>query len=234
MNRLGCIEKLHDGSPQILPSMLLCDFAELRDEIRRLEKAGYNALHLDVMDGVFVPNFTYGMTIVEAVRKCTELILDVHLMMVHPEKYLVQFRQAGADVITIHAEAADHPDRLLNEIRNLDAVAGIAINPSTPVDRIQNCLPYADLVLVMSVDAGFGAQSFNHGVLPKFAQLKNLADSNRVLLQIDGGVNQSTIASARRAGAQLFVVGSAIFRTDDYLDVRKKLAAELDGVHERN
>ena len=158
--RRNCIINLREASPAVLPSLLLCDFGNLEHEIERLEEAGVAALHLDVMDGVFVPNFTYGMTIVSALRKLTDLPLDVHLMMVHPEKYVEQFYEAGADIITVHAEATDDAPALLQQIRALGAAAGIAVNPDTPISEIKASLPHADLALVMSVHAGFGGQSF--------------------------------------------------------------------------
>ena len=211
--------------------MLLCDFANLEHEIRKLEAAGFQSLHLDVMDGVFVPNITYGMTIVKAVNECTDLTVDVHLMIVEPEKYIQRFKDAGADVITIHAEATDNVSGALQQIRDADAVAGVAINPGTPVSAIENCLEFADLVLPMSVEPGFGGQSFNESVLPKFKQIRDL--DAEVLLQIDGGINRKTIATAREAGVELFVVGSAIFKTEDYEVTRNELRNLMGGINER-
>ncbi len=231
MTRHECLEILRATRPLILPSMLLCDFANLEHEIRKAEAAGFRALHLDVMDGVFVPNITYGMTIVKAVRSCTNLIVDVHLMIVEPEKYLVQFREAGADVITVHAEAASDLSGTLNQIRELDAVAGVALNPGTPVSKIEANLDDVDLVLPMSVEPGFGGQSFNEDVLPKFGQIRKLAGES-MLLQIDGGINRDTIRAARDAGVDLFVVGSAIFKTEDYQQSRSHLFAEMGEVNE--
>lgn len=207
-------ESIREATPLILPSLLLCDFGNLQREIERLEAADVRALHLDVMDGQFVPNMTYGMTIVRAVRKLTRLPLDVHLMIEHPENYLQAFRDAGADLITIHAEAVADPRPLLRQIRGLGAGSGLAIVPDTPVDRIGDCLNDCDLVLAMSVDAGFGAQQFNPIALEKLADLRSRGYDR--LLQVDGGINSSTIADCARAGADLFVVGSAIFRSADY------------------
>lgn len=232
MSRKECIQNLREAAPAVLPSMLLCDFANLENEIKRLEKANAAALHLDVMDGIFVPNFTYGMTIVQAARRCTDLPLDVHLMMVEPEKYIEQFRDAGADVITIHAEAVENAVDTLMQIRELDAVAGIAVNPETPIQQIENCLEVADLVLVMSVNAGFGGQSFDESVLPKFDWLRENGP-DEILLQIDGGINANTIASAQQHGVELFVAGSAIFRNDDYKAAMDGLNQELGAINER-
>lgn len=195
--------------------MLLCDFGNIDREVRHLVDAGIKGLHLDVMDGQFVPNFTYGMTIVEAFRKVSDLPLDVHLMMVQPQKYLRQFRDAGADVLTIHAEAVDDPGAVLEEIRGLGLGAGLAINPSTPFETVENVLAACDLLLVMSVEAGFGGQSFNPVALERLRRARTLA-GERLLLEIDGGVNEDTISRCAAAGAQLFVVGSAIFKKSDY------------------
>jgi len=225
-------EKLLAHSPAVLPSLLLCDFACLRDEVLRLEEAGVAALHLDVMDGVFVPNFTYGMTIVEALDRVTDLPLDVHLMMVNPQKYIQPFVDAGADLLTIHEEAVNDPIAVLQQIRQAGCASGIAINPGTPVSKIESCLPYADLVLVMSVEAGFGGQSFNQGVLPKFQQIRQAPGGEEVLLQIDGGIGPQTIAQAVSAGAQLMVAGSAIFKHSDYAAAIQSMMSQVRCAHE--
>jgi ribulose-phosphate 3-epimerase len=199
----------------VLPSLLLCDFADLGREVKRLEAAGVPALHLDVMDGHFVPNLSYGFPIVEAVRRSTTLPLDVHLMIAQPHRYIERFVAAGADIVTIHAEAVDDPRTSLEQIRSLGAAAGVAINPDTPVSAIRDCLDQCDLVLVMSVMPGFGGQAFETVALGKLRQLRGLVRS-QVLLEVDGGVNESTIGKCADAGAQLFVVGSAIFHQSDY------------------
>jgi ribulose-phosphate 3-epimerase len=214
MSRRDCLNVLRKAAPGVLPSLLLCDFGNLEREVRRLEEAGAPALHLDVMDGHFVPNLTYGMPIVETVRRLTRLPVDVHLMIASPERYLSQFYDAGADVITIHREAVDDPRPVLEDIRNLGAGAGLALNPATPLEEIEPALDLCDLVLVMSVPAGFGGQSFHPVALEKLRRLRDLAP--HVLLEVDGGVNLSTVTDCAAAGAQLFVVGSAIFRHDDY------------------
>lgn len=223
----NCISELKAASPAVLPSLLLCDFGNLEREIERLEEAGVTALHLDVMDGVFVPNFTYGMTIVSALRKLTEMPLDVHLMMVNPEKYITQFRDAGADLITVHAEATEDAPAILDQIRQLGAAAGIAINPDTPVDEIKAAIPHSDLVLVMSVHAGFGGQSFIEPVLTKFSQIRSLPGGDNVILEIDGGINGETIGRATEQGAQLLVAGSAVFKHDDYATAIEKLMSQV-------
>lgn len=193
----------------------MCDYAHLQDEVDRLEAAGVAALHLDVMDGHFVPNLSYGLPLVEAFRKMTRLPLDVHLMISDPADYVERFFDAGADGMTIHAEAVDDPRPVLEKIRSLGASAGLAINPPTPVSAIQHCLDACDLVLVMSVMPGFGGQAFDRRALDKLKELRPLA-GDEVLLEIDGGVHETTIADCTAAGAQLLVVGSAIFKSNDY------------------
>lgn len=215
MPRSDCLTDLRSAPPVVLPSLLLCDFGNLEREVQALEAAGVRGLHLDVMDGHFVPNLTYGMPFVAALRKLTDLPLDVHLMISNPQQYLSQFVDSGADLITIHAEAVDDPCPLLEEIRSLGAGAGLAINPPTSVASIEAALPYCDLVLAMSVMPGFGGQTFDEVALEKLRELRTQV-SDDVLLEVDGGVNAETIAACGTAGAQLLVVGSAIFRTPDY------------------
>lgn len=206
---------LRDAAPAILPSLLLCDFGNLEREVRRLEEAGAAALHLDVMDGVFVPNLTYGMPIVAAVRRLTQLPLDVHLMISQPQKYVAAFREAGADVLSFHVEAVEEPRKLLEDIRRLGALAGITLNPATPLSRLDSCWDACDLVLVMSVEAGFGGQTFHPSALEKLHAARKIGGSD-LLLEIDGGVNSDTIGPCAAAGADLFVVGSGILRQPDY------------------
>lgn len=215
MSRIETVQKLASQRPLVLPSLLLCDFANLEREVRRLEEAGVKSLHLDVMDGVFVPNFTYGMTIVEALRRVTKLPLDVHLMMVEPQKYLKAFVDAGADLLTIHAEAVERPNDVLLQIRELGVASGLAINPPTPLSAIEDSLALCDLILVMSVNAGFGGQKFNPVALEKLSALRAKLGPE-ILLEVDGGINDETIGQVRAAGADLFVVGSAIFGKADY------------------
>lgn len=215
MSRRDKVLRLRQSAPAVLPSLLQCDFGNLEREVRSLEEAGAAAMHLDVMDGVFVPNLTYGMPIVEAVRRLTDLPIDAHLMITRPERYIERFCEAGADNITIHVEATDDPRAVLEKIRELGASAGITLNPSTSMEKVEPLLDACDVVLVMSVEAGFGGQGFNPVALERLRRFRQLA-GERVLLGIDGGVNHSTIAACAEAGAELFVVGSAIFRHDGY------------------
>jgi ribulose-phosphate 3-epimerase len=218
------LDALRDAAPVVLPSLLLCDFGNLEREVQRLRDAGVQALHLDVMDGQFVPNLTYGMVIVEALRRLTDLTLDVHLMITEPQRYVRQFVEAGANIVTVHIEAIDEPAAVLGEIRELGAAAGIACNPDTPLSALDACYPHCDLVLVMSVPAGFGGQSFRTGALDKLRAVRPLVGPD-VLLEVDGGVNASTIRDCALAGAQLFVVGSAIFRAPSYDQALRELTS---------
>jgi ribulose-phosphate 3-epimerase len=218
------LAELRDAAPVVLPSLLQCDFGNLEREVRALEAAGVAALHLDVMDGCFVPNLTFGLPIVEALRRLTHLPLDVHLMIVQPERYIEQFIRAGADLVTFHAEAVTEPRRLLSRISELGAAGGMACNPSTPLAQLAGCggLDLCDLVLVMSVPAGFGGQPFDPVALDRLRHLRQLLPTE-TLLEVDGGVNESTIADCAEAGADLLVVGSAIFRHADYAPVVRQL-----------
>lgn len=194
--------------------MLMCDFGQLAKEIEAVEAAGAQALHLDVMDGHFVPNMTYGLTLVEAMRKVTSLPLDVHLMISNPEEYVERYVEAGSNVVTIHAEAHDDPARVLKKIRAAGAAAGLAINPPTPVEQAEACLADCDLVLVMSVMPGFGGQAFDPVALEKLQRLRSQV-GDEVILEVDGGVNDKTIADCAAAGANWFVAGSAVFCTGE-------------------
>ena len=215
MSRRPQLERLRDAAPAVLPSLLMCDFGNLEREVAQLEAAEVAGLHLDVMDGRFVPNLSYGMPIVEACRRLTDLPLDVHLMIEEPRHYLEAFVESGADIITIHIEATDDAARDLAQIRELGACGGLALNPDTPLSEITPHLELCDLVLVMSVNAGFGGQQFNPIALQKLKELKEQSQDD-LILEIDGGVNSATISSCAEAGADLLVVGSAIFRHPNY------------------
>ena len=199
----------------ILPSLLMCDFGNLEREIRALEDAGTQALHLDVMDGVFVPNLSYGLPVVEAIRRLTDLPIDVHLMIQKPSQYLQAFMDTGVDCITFHIEAEPEPQPLLEELRRSEIASGLVLNPQTPLETVEPYLSLCDLLLVMSVNAGFGGQAFNPVALDKLKAVR-ASSAEDLILEIDGGINLDTVASSVEAGAQWLVVGSAIFKTDNY------------------
>jgi ribulose-phosphate 3-epimerase len=204
--------------PAIAPSILTADFGQLREEIEAAEAAGVDLIHLDVMDGHFVPNISFGPLVVEAVRGFTDLPLDVHLMIEHPERYIDTFADAGADIISIHAEATPHPHRSLQQIKNRDVGAGIALNPATPLAAVEELLHTIDMVLVMSVNPGYGGQSFIPETLGKLRRLRTLLETNEathVRVEVDGGIKAATIWDARQAGAQFFVCGSSVFNDEE-------------------
>ena len=215
---------------KISPSILSADFARLGEEVRAVEKAGADYIHVDVMDGHFVPNLTIGPSVVKAVRRCTALPLDVHLMVERPDDFLSEFAKAGADILTVHVEAVVHLHRTLTEIRKLGMRAGVSLNPSTPVCLLEPALDYADLILVMSVNPGFGGQELIPEVLPKIKELRRLLGQKgrRAELEVDGGIKVENIGVAAGAGADVFVSGSGIFGTKDYAQtiaaMRKKIS----------
>mgnify|MGYP000374142326 CR=1 FL=1 len=200
-------------SIHIAPSILASDLANLADEVKKVEAAGADSLHIDVMDGCFVPNLTFGMPVIKSLRKVTRLPLDVHLMIVEPERHIEAFAAAGADLITVHAEACTHLERTLDQIQQTGCRAGVAFNPATPIDCIKYVMHRLDLVLIMTVNPGFGGQSLIEQVLPKISDLRTyLEDARRSIdIQVDGGVNKSTVSSVVKAGANVLVAGSAIF-----------------------
>lgn len=201
------------ASMRIAPSILSADFGRLAEDVEAVEKAGADWIHVDVMDGRFVPNITLGPPIVKAVRAATRLPVDVHLMIVEPERYVGNFVEAGADVVSVHVEASPHLQRTLRAIRSLGAKAGVVLNPHTPEESLRYVLEDADLFLVMSVNPGFGGQSFLPQVLPKLRWLRAELDRRGLSaeLEIDGGITPETIAEARDAGADVMVAGSAVF-----------------------
>jgi ribulose-phosphate 3-epimerase len=201
----------------IAPSILSADFGRLALDVEAVERAGADWIHVDVMDGRFVPNITLGPPIVAAVRAATKLPVDVHLMIVEPERYVADFISAGADVVSVHVEASPHLHRTLAQIRDLGAKAGAVLNPHTPVESLQHVLPLCDLILVMSVNPGFGGQSFISEVLPKLTTLRRWLDDRGLAceLEIDGGIAPKTAAAAAGAGARVLVAGSAVFRANE-------------------
>jgi ribulose-phosphate 3-epimerase len=208
---------------KIAPSILAADFAVLAQEIARVEAGGADQLHVDVMDGRFVPNLTVGPVVVEAIRKRTRLPLDVHLMIVEPERYVGDFVRAGADVVTVHVEACPHLQRSLAQIRELGARAGAALNPATPAENLQHVLDDLDLVLVMSVNPGFGGQRLLPAVYPKIRHLRTLLGPRAVDVAVDGGVTLEHARPLAEHGATVLVAGSAIFGAPDPAAVVKAL-----------
>ena len=202
---------------EIVPSILSADFARLAEEIARVERGGATMLHLDVMDGHFVPNLTIGPPVVESIRKCTRLHLDLHLMIENPERYVTEFVKAGANSVLVHYEACRHLDGTLQMIREAGAMAGVVLNPATPVTVLENVLEVADYVLLMSVNPGFGGQKLIPYVLDKVRQLNVMRRAKKLALpiEIDGGVHRENLAEVVRAGCDWIVTGSAVFHTAD-------------------
>ncbi len=210
---------------KVAPSVLAADFRNLRDEIEMVNLSQADWFHLDVMDGRFVPNISFGMLVIEAIKKMATKPLDVHLMIVEPEKYIEQFRAAGADVITVHYEACPHLHRTLEQIRATGSKAGVALNPHTPVSVLEDVLEMTDLVCLMSVNPGFGGQKFIYQTLPKVKKLREMLDERNVstLIEIDGGVGLQNAESLLQAGADVLVAGSSVFGARDPAYVIRQL-----------
>ena len=200
----------------IAPSILSADFSDLKNEILRLTEAKADMIHLDIMDGHFVPNLTFGPAVVKALRPYTGLAFDTHLMVSGPDALIPEFAKAGADIITVHAEACPHLDKTLAEIRRLGCKAGVSLNPSTPEDVLDYVLDKLDLILIMSVNPGFGGQKFIPAQLEKIARVKKLIGERKIMLEVDGGINPLTAAEAVAAGADALVAGTAVFEGGDY------------------
>ena len=203
---------------KIAPSMLSADFSKMGEELSRVENAGADIIHLDVMDGVFVPNITFGIKMVADLKKIATKPLDCHLMIVSPEKYVKKFAEAGADYVTVHYEACkENLANVLKLIKSCGVKCGLVINPDTPVEKIVNEIPLCDMVLVMSVFPGFGGQSFISDVLVKVSEIRDIIDKNHYncLIEIDGGINPQTALAAKKAGCDVLVAGSSVFGTKD-------------------
>ena len=201
---------------QLSPSILAADFACLGKEIKEVEEAGAKWLHLDVMDGKFVPCVSFGMPVITSLRKVSNLFFDVHLMIEEPERYIKEFKEAGADMLTVHAEACRHLDRVLHEIHNAGMKVGIALNPGTSLSAIEDVLGLADMILIMTVNPGFGGQKFIPYTADKIRRLKKMLEDRNLTadIQVDGGIGKDTLETVMDAGANIFVMGSAVFRGD--------------------
>ena len=210
---------------KISPSILAADFSRLLDEIVSMEQAGADMIHLDVMDGIFVTNISFGLPVIESLRKRTDMIFDVHLMIDRPERYAKRFIDAGADILTFHIEATEDPAGLLDLIRSHGAKAAISIKPGTPAEAVFPLLDKCDMVLVMTVEPGYGGQKFMADMLPKIAEIKKEIDKRGLVveIQVDGGINPENAPSVISAGANILVAGSSVFKSDD----RKKTIESL-------
>lgn len=202
---------------EIAPSVLAADFARLGDQIAEADEGGADYIHLDVMDGHFVPNLTFGVPIIAAVRGSTEALFDVHMMVDSPEDYIDELAAAGADIITVHVEAVDQLHQVIKQIKDSGALAGLALSPATPVTTLQHILPELDLVLIMSVNPGFGGQSFIPNTIGKIAQVRSMLDDNGLTtkLEVDGGIGPDNAEDVVKAGARVLVAGSAVYSSAD-------------------
>jgi ribulose-phosphate 3-epimerase len=209
----------------ISPSILSADFMNLKEEVEATERAGADMLHVDIMDGHFVPNITIGFFVVEQIKKVTSLPLDVHLMIESPDRYVDDFISAGADILTVHFEAAGHLHRTINRIKELGAKPGVSINPATPVSFLESIMADVDLIVLMSVNPGFGGQRFIPSSLQKLKALREMSGTSAALIEVDGGVTPDNAATVVAAGADILVMGSAFYKPRDYVNTVNKIKA---------
>lgn len=219
------LQHLRSHRPVIAPSMLKCDFGNLKSEVNQLDAAKLPLYHLDVMDGNFVPNLSYGAMVIAGLRKYTNTPFDAHLMISNPSTYVDEYIKAGCEAVTFHIEAQPEPRELLKQIRRQNIVSGLAINPDTPIEAVEPFLEACDLLLIMSVNPGFGGQQFIADVLPKMTRAREIA-GERLLISVDGGVAAGTIGRCASAGAEIFVAGSSIFDHADYANAAEILSKE--------
>lgn len=214
---------------KIAPSILSADFSKLGEEVKNIEVHGADIVHIDVMDGMFVPNITFGMPVIKSIRNATKLPFDVHLMIEKPDRYIEDFVKAGADIITVHYEADKHIDRTINYIKSFEVKASIALNPGTPVSNIKDLIPELDMVLIMSVNPGFGGQKYIKYASSKIKEVKELKDklNPNLLIEVDGGVDRDNIREVVQSGANVIVAGSAVFKNNNIEENIKNLREAL-------
>ena len=209
----------------LAPSILAADFGHLENDIRETVNAGARFLHIDVMDGMFVPSISFGMPVIQSIRRCTDCTFDVHLMIEQPERYIEDFKACGADSITVHAEATKHLHRVIQQIKSCGCRAGVALNPSTPLSALDHVIEDVDMVLIMTVNPGFGGQKFIPHTLQKVSELRELIERthSHALIEVDGGVNLETAPLLKQAGADVLVAGNAVFKAPDMIEMVHQL-----------
>ena len=214
---------------KIAPSILSADFSKLEEEVKAVEEAGADLIHVDVMDGHFVPNLTIGPPVIKCLRKVTDLPLDVHLMIANPNSYIEEYANSGSDIIGVHVEACPHLHRTIQEIKELGKKACVSLNPSTPIVCLEHILNDIDMVLIMTVNPGFGGQKFIKSILPKISMMRKIKDERNldIEIEVDGGINKENIFKVSKAGCDIFVAGSAVFGTDNYKEAISSLRKNL-------